>query len=121
MMEEIVLHSQLKKEAINLGLVLLALAIIIKIAFFRTDIVATTRTALALFWMFALPGYALLYYWKDRLDFGERIVIGTTTAAAVTAILSYYTGLLGLPVSLHGIVIPVGMLAAAYLIIKRKK
>ena len=115
------LNNQLKNEAVKLGLVLLAVAVIIKIAFFREDIITTTRTALALFWMFALPGYALLYYWKDRLDFGERIVIGTATAAAIMAISSYYTGLLGLPVRLHGIVLPVVMLAVAYLIMKRKK
>ena len=115
------MYSKLKSEAIRLSAVLLALVIIIKIVFYKQDIVTTTRTALALFWMFVLPGYALLYYWKDRLDFGERIVIGIATAAAVIAIASYYMGLLGLPVSLHGIVLPVVMLAAAYLIMKRKK
>jgi len=93
-----------------------------KIVFYKQDVASTTRTALALFWMFALPGYALLYYWKERLDFGERIVIGTALGAAVTAIASYYLGLVGLPLKYHGILLPVAMLlVAGILIIKSKK
>jgi len=116
-----VLDSKLKSEIIKLLLLLLAVAVIIKLVFYKQDIFTTTRTALSLFWMFALPGYALMYYWKERMDFGERIVIGTAAAAAVTAIASYYLGLVGLHVKYHGIILPLAMLAVAAIIMKRKK
>ncbi len=94
---------------------------IMKIVFYRQDFITTTRTALSLFWMLTLPGYALLYYWKEKLGFMERIVIGTAAGAAVTAIASYYLGIAGLHVKYHGIVLPIAMLVAAFVVAKRKK
>src|SRR3989338_2222601 len=111
--EGIVLDSKLKSEFKGLLLLLAAFAVILKIVFYRQDIATTTRTALSLFWMFSLPGYALMHYWKERMDFGERIVIGTAAAAAVTAIASYYLGLIGLQVKYHGIILPAAMLAVS--------
>ncbi len=94
---------------------------IMKSVFYRQDFITTTRTALSLFWMLTLPGYALLCYWKEKLGFMERIVIGTAAGAAVTAIASYYLGIAGLHVKYHGIVLPISMLAVAAIITKRKK
>ncbi len=95
--------------------------VIMKIVFYKQDIAATTRTALSLFWMLTLPGYALLCYWKEKLGFMERIIVGTAAAAAVTAIASYYLGALGLHVKYHGIVLPVAMILAGVALGMRKK
>ena len=119
--EETALDKLLKDEIGKLGIVLIVLVIIFKIVFYRQDIVSTTRTALALFWMFILPGYALLYYWKDKLEFMERVVIGAAVGAAVTAILGYYFGLLGLHLKFQTIVLPVLMLLVAVAVIKKTK
>ena len=99
---------------------LVAVVVILKIVFYRQDVITTTRTALALFWMFVLPGYALLYYWKDKINLGERVVIGIAVAAGVMAIASYYLGLIGLQVKYHGIVLPVAMLLVASVIVRKK-
>lgn len=115
------MDKDLKDEITKLLIFLVIIIIILKIVFYRQDIVTTTRTALALTWLFVLPGYALMFYWKEKLDFAERIVIGTAAAAAVISITSYYVGLLGLHVKYHGIVLPVAMLVAAAVILKRKK
>jgi uncharacterized membrane protein len=115
------LDSQLKSEVRNLLLFLAAIAVILKIVFYKQDIITTTRTAFSMFWMFTLPGYALMHLWKERMDFGERIVIGTAAAAAVTAIFSYYLGLTGLQLKYHWILLPIVMLSLASIIIKRKK
>ncbi len=111
----------IKGEAIKLASAAALLAIALKIAFYRQDFIATTRAALSIFWMMTLPGYALLYYWKEKLGFAERIVIGTAAGAAVTAIASYYLGIAGLHVKYHGIALPVAMLIVAALAAKRKK
>ena len=81
-----------------------------KAVFYRQDFVSTTQTTIALFWMFVLPGYALTHYWRQRMDFGERVVIGIAMAAGITAVASYYLGLTGFPMKLHGIVLPIAML-----------
>ncbi|MAG15626.1 hypothetical protein CMO88_01040 [Candidatus Woesearchaeota archaeon] len=115
------MDKALKSEIIKLSLMLVVLAVVMKIVFYKQDLISTTRTALALFWMFALPGYAMLYYWKEKLDFAERIVIGTAAAAAVVSIASYYLGLIGLQVKYHGIVLPAAMLIISAVIMKKKK
>ncbi|MCH7902887.1 hypothetical protein IIC68_03980 [archaeon] len=111
----------LKNEIGRLAIVLALLIIIFKIVFYKQDIFSTTRTAIALFWMLILPGYALLYYWKDKLEFMERIVIGAAVGAAVTAILGYYLGLVGLHLKFQTIVLPVLMLLVAFAVIKKTK
>lgn len=111
----------LKGEAIRLISAAALLVVAMKLVFYRQDFIATTRAALSLFWMLTLPGYTLLYYWKEKLGFAERIVIGTAAGAAVTAVASYYLGIAGLHVKYHGIVLPAAMLTVAALIIKRKK
>ncbi len=110
-----------KKEAFGLITVAAVAVATMKIVFYRQDFIATTRTALSLFWMLTLPGYALLNYWKEKLGFMERIVIGTAAGAAVTAIASYYLGIAGLHVKYHWIVLPIAMLIVAALVAKRKK
>lgn len=107
-----------KKEILSLLAVAAAMIAIMKSVFYRQDFITTTRTAMSLFWMLTLPGYALLCYWKEKLGFMERIVVGTAAGAAVTAIASYYLGLLGLHVKYHGIALPVAMLIAAAVIAK---
>lgn len=110
-----------RREVLNLLAVAALMAAIVKVVFYRQDFVTTTRTALSLFWMLTLPGYALLYYWKEKLGFTERIVVGTAAGAAVTAIASYYLGIAGLHVKYHGIVLPIAMLIVAAVAVKRKK
>lgn len=115
------MDRQLKGEMLKLGIVLLLAIAAVKIAFYRQDFITTARTAAALWWMLALPGYALLYYWREKLGFTERAVIGTAAAAAVSAIASYYLGLLGLHVKYHAIVLPLAMIAVGIAVNYRKK
>jgi len=112
--------SLIKTEGGKLLLVLVGLLVIFKVVFYREGIISTSRTALALFWILILPGYALMHYWKKRLEFTERIVIGTAVAAAIIAVASYYLGLVGLHVKYQVVVLPLAMLAVAALTWKRK-
>jgi len=116
-----VLRKILQMEIRNLGVLLLLLVIIMKLVFFRQDFLTTTRTAIALFWMFVLPGYAILYYWKDKIDFAERVVVGVALAAGFIAITSYYLGLAGVHIKYHGIILPLAMLGIAAIILMKKK
>jgi len=61
-----------------------------------------------------------MLYWKDKLDFAERIVVGSAMAAGIIAISSYYLGLVGFNLKYHGIVLPLLMLGAAYVFTRRK-
>jgi hypothetical protein len=108
-----------RKDGIALIAVLALLAIVMKLAFYQENVLVTTRTALALWWLLVVPGYFLLEHWKGRIGTTERIVVGATAAAAVIAIVSYYLGLLGLHLKYHGIVLPVCMMLVGIFLSKR--
>ncbi len=94
------------KELKYIGLLFLLVMIIFKIAFFKENLIILFRNALSLFWLFVLPGYFLMLYWKEKLEFIERFIIGIALAAAIIGIFSYYLGLIGLNIKYHTIVLP---------------
>jgi len=81
-------------------MVLAALLIVFKIVFYNESLLVIGRTALGFFWLFVLPGYALMLFWRGRLDFLERLFLGTTTAIALISLASYYLTLNGL-INIH--------------------
>src|SRR3989344_4352445 len=90
----------LKKEGKIMLMVLAALLIVFKIVFYNESLLVIGRTALGFFWLFVLPGYALMLFWRGRLDFLERLFLGTTTAIALISLASYYLTLNGL-INIH--------------------
>ena len=96
----------IKKESIYAGILFLLAVIIFKIAFFKEDIVIIFRNVLSLFWLFAIPGYIIMLYWRENLDFIERFVIGISLSAAIIGIFSYYFGIIGLNIRYHSVVLP---------------
>jgi len=98
--------DQIKKELKYIGILFLLALLIFKIAFFKEDLVALLRNVLSLFWLFALPGYFIMLYWKENLGFLERFIIGIAMSAAIIGISSYYLGLIGLNIKYHAIILP---------------
>ena len=100
-----------KSEVIKLVSVLVVVVVGMEIAFYKQDVLTNLRTGLAVFWMMVLPGYMLLYYWKEKIDFTERIIIGSALALGVIAVSSYYLGLIGVHIKFQGILLPLLMIA----------
>ena len=96
----------IKKELQYIGSIFLIVLIIFKIAFFKEDISVLFRTVLSLFWLFVLPGYFILLYWKEKISFMERFFIGIVLSAGIIGILSYYSGIMGLNIKYHTIILP---------------
>ena len=96
----------LKKESAYLGILFLAFLAVFKIIYFKDDFIVSLRFVASLFWLFVLPGFCLMLYWKEKLDFTERIIIGIAVSAAIIGISSYYIGLMGLNIKYHGIILP---------------
>src|SRR3989338_2433872 len=65
----------------------------------------------ALFWLFVIPGYFIMLYWQEKLDFIERFFAGIILSAAVIGISSYYFGLIGLNIKYHAVFMPLLMIA----------
>ncbi len=114
------LFSVIKKELMYIGLLFLIVLIIFKIAFFKENITIILRTVLSLFWLFVLPGYFIMFYWNEKINFIERFVIGIALSAAIIGIFSYYIGLMGLNIKYHAILLPVVLILIGVIINLRK-
>ncbi len=104
-----------------MGILFLLVLVIFKIAFYKEDFTVLLRTVLSLFWLFALPGYCIMLYWHDKLDFMERFIIGIILSAGITGILSYYLGLIGLNIKYHTILLPFAVMAVGLIAVMKKK
>ena len=114
--------SKLKKELGYIGILLILFILVFKIIFFKENLMVVFRTVLSIFWMFILPGYFILFYWKEKLNFTERLIIGIALSAAVIGILSYYLGIIGINIRYHTIILPLIMiLAGIFLNVKEIK
>ena len=123
MLEGIALKKEvsdlLKKELQYIGLLFLLALAIFKIAFFKEDFIVLLRNVLSLFWLFVLPGYFILLYWREKLEFIERFVIGIALSAGIIGISSYYLGLIGLNIKYHTFVLPLALILIGIAIIKK--
>jgi hypothetical protein len=79
----------------KLGFVWLGLFIVMSILF--RDIWHSLTTSFALFFLFVLPGFSILY----KKEFIERLVFGSIIGMAMIGLPSYYLGVLGFHVKYH--------------------
>ena len=105
------------KELKYIGIALALVFVALKVTFYKESLLVVLRTSVSLFWLFILPGYSLMLYWREKLEFAERFVIGVLLSAAVMGIFSYYFGLMGLSIRYHAFILPpviivIGLIAA---------
>ena len=113
------LIEKIKKESLYIFCLLIALSIILKLVFYNEGLLSVLRISFSIFWIFILPGFYLLYYWHESLDFIERLVLSAALGAAVIGTLSYYLGLAGLHIKWHMFVIPILMLVSSLIMIAK--
>lgn len=109
-----------RMESVYIGMLLAAMLIVFKIAFFREEVLVVFRTVISLFWLFVLPGYSMMFYWREKLGFVERLVIGIALSIALVGTISYYLGLLGLHLKYQAFFLPLAFVLAGLFISLRK-
>ena len=112
--------DDIKRELGYIGILFVLIFIIFKIIYFKNSFSDSLVFVASLFWMFVLSGYFIMFYWKEKLDFMERLIIGIALSAAVIGISSYYIGLTGLNIRYHGTILPLAMIAIGLWIAFRK-
>ena len=117
-MEEIAL-SKIKQEAAWLAAAFAVLFIIIYIAYRDESIIVVARTAAAIYWLFIIPGYAVMFHWGAHLGFIERIVAGTVAAMVVVGVASYYLGLMGLKLQNQTLILPAAVIVISFALAAR--
>ena len=98
--------DEVRRELLYIGIIFFAFIIVFKIAFYKESMLVVIRIVSSLLWLFALPGYIIMLYWREKIDFLERLVIGIILAAGISGVLSYYSGLVGLNIKYHVILLP---------------
>ncbi|MBI2660066.1 hypothetical protein HYX07_02800 [Candidatus Woesearchaeota archaeon] len=115
------IFNAMKREFQHIGLLFLLSFIIFKAVFFKESLWGIFRVVLSIFWLFVLPGYFIMLYWKEKLEFIERIVIGIALAAGTIGILSYYLGLIGLNIKYHVPLLPLAIMGIGLIAALNKK
>ena len=101
------LFEQLKRELVIIAIMFVLILTAFKIIFVSESFFVVSRTVLAIFWLIFLPGYALTFYWIEKLKLYERLIIGIAISTAIMGLLSYYLGLLGLHIKFHSLLLPI--------------
>ena len=113
--------NSIKEESRYIGMLFLAALVIFKIVYFKESFIALLKIVASLFWLFAVPGYFAMIYWKEKLEFAERFVIGILLSAAIIGIFSYYFGLMGLNMKYHAFILPPVIIVIGLISAMKKK
>jgi len=110
------LLEKIREEGLYLGIMFVTCLIVFKVIFYREDMVSIIRTVFSLFYMILLPGYFIMIYWIDDIDFKERIVLSVVVGTIIVGLISYYVGIIGLNVKYHVIPIPLIVIVISFLL-----
>jgi len=110
----------MKEDIKNTGIILLVFIVMTQVAFYKSSVWTSVIFSLGIFWLFVIPGLAIMLRWTDELDYLHRLVIGSTVAAAILGILSYLLGIVGVHSKYH-IYLPILMIIGGYLIGNQNK
>ncbi len=116
------LVEKIKIESIYILVIFIIFSIVFKIFFNKENFGFILKFLGVFFWLFVLPGFAIMYYWHRKIGFIERFIIGTTLGFAIIGTIGYNLGLLNIKMSIQGIILPLFSFALAFfLIIKSDK
>ena len=115
------LISIIKKELKIIGILFIVLILLFKIIFYQESLWIIFKLIISLFWAFVLPGFALMYYWHKKLNFLQRIIIGTVFGFVLVSLTSYVALLFELSLKYQAIIIPLlYLIISVFIIIKIK-
>ncbi|MFH1182171.1 MAG: hypothetical protein V1702_04390 [Candidatus Woesearchaeota archaeon] len=109
-----------KQELITLGIAFAVAFIILQVTFYRESALTVLRLAAGLFWLFTIPGMAILWWWKEKISPAAMVVMGTILGMAVVGIASYYLGVLGLNLRYSAIILPIVIIGVTTIISLKK-
>lgn len=110
------LLENIKQELKYLGMLFVIAVIMFKIIFYKEGFIILLRMVFSLFYIIILPGYFIMLYWIEDLQFKERIIVGIAAATAVVGLTSYYLGILGLHIKYHVIPLPLVVIVFCFLL-----
>lgn len=111
------LIKMFKEELLLLAYLFAILIIIFKIVFYKENILVLAASVFGLFWLYILPGFTLMFIWRERFDFIERLVVGSAFGVAITGLVSYYLTLVNVPIRSQFILAPLILVVVSAVLI----
>ena len=110
------LHLLKKELADELKPLIIGFAVavaMLQIAYYKENFATTLRTAASVYWLFVIPGYAVMLHWKEQLGIMERFAFGTVSSMVIVGVASYYLGLIGLKLQNQTLLLPAAIIVIA--------
>lgn len=80
--------------------------VLFKIVFMNESIWVVGKTVISFYFLFIVPGFFIMNYWQEKLDFLERFLISLPLGAAITGGIGFLLGLVNVKMGIHMWVIP---------------
>ncbi len=88
------LNEIIKSEAKNILIFLVLFFIFWKIIYYKESVFVILKLTLAHFYLFIMPGYLLMLYFYEKLNFVYRLILGICLGYAIQNFLVYYINIL---------------------------
>ena len=93
-------------EIAYLAAIFAAIIIIFKVAFYKEDILNIIKITSSFYWLYTLPGYAIMLNFTSVFDFKIRFILGNVVGIGTTAFISYLLGITGVNIIYHWMIVP---------------
>ena len=91
--------------------------IILKIAFYNESLLLVFRLVFSVFWLFVLPGFFVMLYWQDKLEFIVRFFTGVGMSTALLGISAYYLNLFKVHFNLYAFIVPTLIIMISFILL----
>ena len=110
------------KEKAYLFLVWLGLFAILQIVFYKENFLSTVRISLSIYFMSVVAGFSWMYYWYEKLDFLERLVLGSVLGLALSGVSMYYLSFIGIGPKITSWIMPLlfGVLGLIFVFYRKR-
>ena len=100
------LWNLVEEDVLYLAILLVLIIIVLQIVYYKENLFVNIKLAANMYWLFVLPGYCIMLYWHEEMNFGERLVYGSIAGIGLLGIITYAVGLLGTSVIFLGYIFP---------------
>jgi hypothetical protein len=101
------INKKILTELTYLGIFFFLAIIIFKIAFYSEPILNVLKLIFNMAYSFVLPGYFVLLYYHEKLDFLQRTILGTFVMFAIYSSWGYNIGIIGIKIKVFAIFTPI--------------
>jgi len=83
-----------KEEFIKFSIVIIGVFIFFKIFYFNESLIIVTKIIVAQTYLFILPGFVIMLYFQDKINFIYRFLISVGLGYSLNLLITYYINII---------------------------